>query len=95
MGNSGLFNPEEIFPASIKNVISVGTCDQYGNPSRFNARGDIDVLVAGENIHFLGKVKAGTSCAAPAVDALVLLLKQYAKHVGPPAIENIHDARIL
>ena len=71
-GNSGsaslLESPS--YPAALPDVISVGSHDGYGNPSRFSQNGlAIDLLADGENVPQSGSY--GTSFAVPQVAATV------------------------
>ena len=97
-GNRGRHQSQASIPAIFDCVISVGACDKDGFESRFNSCGRIDVLAPGENIpapFSPSNCESGTSFAAPAIGGLILLLKQCAYRIGPPASENIHDVRIL
>lgn len=98
VGNRGRFQPHASIPACFRDcVISVGALDKDGYDSRFNARGHIDVSAPGEKITIpLSSSKfKGTSFATPAIGGLVLLLKQCANLVGPPASDNIHRVEVL
>ena len=91
-GNDG---PPELvnFPASLGNVISVGSCKSTGQPSNFNNIGNIDVYAPGENLA-PKKIKGfGTSYAAPAVAGIIALLMQQAKKIG--IFTNICDVNII
>ena len=82
------------FPASLGNVISVGSCNSIGQPSGFNNIGNIDVLAPGENLIF-DQLK-GTSFAAPAIAGIIALLMQQAKNIGDPKIfANICDVNVI
>ena len=96
-GNRGCYQARASIPACFDNVISVGALDRNGFPSRFNARGRIDVYAPGEDIPLPSTQDTfrGTSFAAPAVGGLVSLLKQCAIRVGPPASHHIHQVEIL
>ena len=94
-GNSGRYQPRSCFPARLDCVISVGALDRNGYECKFNSLGRIDVFAPGEDISFAGKIYAGTSFATPAIGGLVLLLKQHAKEIGPPACDHIHRVEIL
>ena len=97
-GNRGRYQAHASIPARFDSVISVGALDKNGFPSRFNARGRIDVYAPGEDIPMPSLTQGkfwGTSFAAPAVAGLVLLLKQCTKHVGLPASNHIHQVEIL
>ena len=97
-GNRGRYQAHASIPAIFEDcVLSVGALDKDGFKSRFNACGRVDVSAPGENIPapFSSSKYEGTSFAAPAIGGLVLLLKQCANMIGPPASENIHDVRIL
>ena len=97
-GNRGRYQPRASIPACFDSVISVGALDRNGRPSSFNACGRIDVYAPGEDIptpSSTSDIFKGTSFAAPAVGGLVLLLKQWAKEVGPPASDHIHQVKIL
>ena len=97
-GNRGCYQAHASIPARFDSVISVGALDKNGFPSRFNARGRIDVYAPGEDIPMPSLTQGtfrGTSFAAPAVGGLVLLLKQCANHAGLPASNHIHQVEIL
>ena len=96
-GNRGCYQAHASIPACFDNVISVGALDRNGFPSRFNARGRIDVYAPGEDIPLPSTQDTfkGTSFAAPAIGGLVSLLKQCANHIGPPASNHIHQVEIL
>ena len=94
-GNSGSYQHQSCFPARLDCVISVGALDRYGRESKFTSQGRIDVFAPGEDISFAEKIHAGSSFVAPAIGGLVLLLKQHAKEIGPPACDHIHRVEIL
>ena len=94
-GNRGYYQPRASIPARFDSVISVGALDRNGKISSFTAQGKIDVYAPGEDIEFPYGKFWGTSYATPAVGGLVLLLKQCANHVGPPAKDNIQRVEIL
>ncbi len=94
-GNDGFFQYQSCFPAHLDCVISVGALDRNGRESEFTSRGRIDVSAPGENISLGNKSCSGTSFATPAIGGLVLLLKQHAKEIGPPACDHIHRVEIL
>ena len=94
-GNSGRYQPRLCFPARLDCVISVGALDRNGKKCKFNFPGHIDAFAPGEDISFAQKIHAGTSFATPAIGGLVLLLKQRAKEIGPPACDYIHRVEIL
>ena len=96
-GNRGHYQPRASIPARFDSVLSVGALDRNGKMSPFTSKGKVDVYAPGEDIEFPsteGKFW-GTSFATPAVGGLVLLLKQWANIIGPPAVENIHRVEIL
>ena len=95
VGNSAYFDGKGAIPACFQSVISVGSLDKYGKESKFNSQGRTDVWAPGEDIEVHGSKFEGTSFATPAVGGLVLLLKQWANHVGSPAKDYIHWAEIL
>ena len=82
-GNSGSQSVLEgpLFPASLSNVIAVGSHDGVGNPSRFsqNQAGDIVVLADGENYPADGA--SGTSFSAPQVAATVATAQAFSAEV--------------
>lgn len=93
-GNKGLYDTDAASPAFFSNVISVGSFDRNGDPSKFNPNADkIDVYAPGE-LTFDKEIR-GTSYAAPAIGGIVLLLKQLANEIGSPVIENIHRVNVL
>ncbi|XP_028393625.1 uncharacterized protein LOC114517969 [Dendronephthya gigantea] len=110
-GNLGEYAVESCFPARLKSVISVGARDRCGRESKFNSCGHIDVYAIGEDIPLAvttettektqtkaktaTTARAGTSFATPAIAGLVLLLKQLANRIGPPACDHIHNVEIL
>ena len=97
-GNRGRYQARASIPACFDSVVSIGALDKDGFPSRFNARGRIDVYAPGENIPMPSITQGtflGTSFATPAVGGLVLLLKQCTNHIGPPASNHIHQVEIL
>ena len=94
-GNRGYYQPRASIPARFASVISVGALDRNGKISPFTAQGKVDVYAPGEDIESPYGKFWGTSFATPAVGGLVLLLKQWANHVGPPAKDNIHRVDIL
>jgi len=49
-GNRGCYQPRASIPACFDSVISVGALDTYGDRSRFNPGGRIDVYAPGEDI---------------------------------------------
>jgi len=89
-GNRGSYQPCTSIPACFDSVISVGALDKYGQISPYTSKGVIDVYAPGDFLEF-----CGTSFATPAVGGIVLLLKQWANHIGSPAKENIHRVEIL
>ena len=92
-GNSGRYQPHAPVPACFEEVISVGALDANGYKYRMTSDGRIDVWAPGENI--TKDLECGTSLAAPAIAGLVLLLKQRAREIGPPASEIIHCPQVL
>lgn len=83
-----------MFPASLGNVISVGSCKSTGQPSDFNHIGSIDVCAPGENL--VPDALVGTSFAAPAIAGIIALLIQQVSKLGKPEmIERICDVNIL
>ena len=96
-GNGGQYQALACMPARFDNVISVGALDKHGYKSLFTPTVKIDVYAPGEDILIPStkEIVWGTSYATPAVAGLVLLLKQWANHIGSPAKENIHHAYIL
>ena len=88
-GNCGLFGGKVASPACLSNVLAVGALDRRGRPADYNHPGKIDVYAPGENVcypspHHNKKYRKGngTSCAAPAIGAIVALLIQYATRCG-------------
>ena len=55
----------------------------------------IDIYAPSEDNEFPYGKFWKISFATPAVGGVVLLLKQWASHVGPPAKDNIHRVDIL
>lgn len=93
-GNLSRFEPIAPIPARFKDcVISVGALDRRGNESDSTSRGRIDVWAPGEDI--TKDALQGTSFATPVIAGLILLLKQWAKIIGPPASEHIHRVQVL
>ena len=93
-GNRGSFQAHTSIPARFDNVISVGALDKHGDKARYTSKGKTDVYAPGE-VDLTNGVDCGTSFAAPAVGGVILLLKQWAKHVGSPAKDHIHHVKIL
>ena len=90
-GNRGQYQAQACIPARFDNVISVGALDKDGLKTSFTPPVRIDVYAPG----VFPTGYEGTSFATPAVAGLVLLLKQWANHVGSPAKENINRVEIL
>ena len=89
-GNRGYYQSQACIPACFDNVISVGALDVNGRRASYTPPVELDAYAPGE---YQGC--KGTSFAAPAVAGLVLLLKQWANHVGSPAKEYINRVDIL
>ena len=100
-GNDGVYQPSVMFPASDKNVISVGSYQPTGHPSKFNTDANIDVYAPGENLVFPKTDGTpinfqGTSFAAPAIAGLIALLLQQVKKLQNPELErHIRNVNIL
>ena len=75
-GNDGVYQEHIKFPASDKNVISVGARQATGQLSSINPLGNIDVYAPGEDIKVSDDVFTGTSAAAPIVAGITALLLQ-------------------
>ena len=89
-GNRGYYQTHACIPARFDNVISVGALDGNEKVAFYTPPVELDAYAPGEYQGY-----EGTSYAAPAVAGLVLLLKQWANHVGSPAKENIDRVDIL
>ena len=100
-GNDGLYQSSVMFPASDKNVISVGSYQPEGDQSKFNPDDNIDVYAPGEDLGFrepngnLFRVQ-GTSLATPAIAGLIALLIQQVRKLNDPELEkNMRDVNVL
>ena len=96
-GNRGNYQALACIPARFDSVISVGALNKNGKRSSLTPQVKIDVYAPGDDLKFptTDNIFWGTSYATPAVAGLVLLLKQWANHVGSPAKEIIHCVEIL
>ena len=96
-GNRGNYQALACIPARFDSVISVGALNKNGKRSSLTPQVKIDVYAPGDDLKFptTDNIFWGTSYATPAVAGLVLLLKQWANHVGSPAKEIIHRVEIL
>ena len=93
-GNLGRYEPISPIPARFEDcVISVGALDSHGDESRITSDGRIDVWAPEENI--TDRSLWGTSFATPAIAGLILLLKQWAKKIGPPTSDDIQRVPVL
>ena len=96
VGNRGRFQIKAAMPASFEEVISVGSLDKHGDESKSNPDVPMDTRAPGELAlpAPLNEI-SGSSYAAPAIGGVVLLLKQWAKEIGPPASRKIHRVEVL
>ena len=95
-GNQGLFGGKQPSPACFDNTIVAGGLNKFGYPADFNSPGNIDVYAPGEKVLYPSHDNnhtycegGGTSCAAPAIGAIVALLIQCAHRSGV-RVNNIH-----
>ncbi len=94
-GNTG--GNQVSYPATIQEVIGVGSCDRYGQNSAFSCYGPtLDVLSPGEKLHStipitLGSFGdlTGTSMATPLVSGAVALLISKDQTLTPSQISQI------
>jgi hypothetical protein len=83
------------FPASMDDVIAVGSHDSAGNPSWFSPSGTaMDVLGPGENICATGLDGAqvsvsGTSFSTPAVSGMAAVLRSMNPNLGVASLKNM------
>ena len=96
VGNRGRYRKEAAIPASFEEVISVGSLDEHGDESKSNPDVPMDIRAPGKlALPAPFDEISGSSLAAPAIGGVVLLLKQWAKEIGPPASRKIHRVEVL
>ena len=95
-GNAGRCQNVLAFPASNKNVISVGACKPTGQPCDSNPEKPIDVCAPGEDIIIpsLTEPFSGSSAATPAVAGIIALILQCANKLSGN-LNMIRDVNIL
>ena len=98
-GNAGRCQNVLAFPASNKNVLSVGACKPTGQPCDSNPETPIDVYAPGEDIPIPlstgSSTFSGSSAATPAVAGIIALILQCANKL-PDYLKNIiRDVNIL
>ena len=96
-GNAGRCQNVLAFPASNKNVLSVGACKPTGQPCDSNPEAPIDVYAPGEDIIIpsLTEPFSGSSAATPAVAGIIALILQCTNKLSGNLKNMIRDVNIL